>query len=441
MTAGRVMMLAYYFPPLTGVASDRAVSLASGLSDLGWEPVVITAVNGFYHRTAESSAHPFAVIRTRSAELSRAVRGAYAGATAATSSGSSLTVAPVQAGRVGETLRRLVREWLYMPDAQIGWFPFAVRAAQHRLAADGGASVVLSTSVPFTSHLAAMRIARRRGLPWIAEFRDPWSTARWPDRTESAARRRVNLAIERRIVDAADHILVTSQSTLAEFISTHPTLGADRISVITNGFTPLPTAQQPGPSEPMELVYAGGVTAGEDLEPLIRALDRVYSDDPEAFTLKVLGPAEPWTRFASGSDDRPWLELEGVVSPARAREAVVRGSALLLVQRNPAYDTTLPGKAFEYIGSRRPIIAIISPDREVATMLRARSDVRLVAPGAIDSVGAEVERLIAEHRAGTLQGPRVPREVVAPLERSEQARQLAEILGRVAAKRRNGESV
>src|SRR5262249_23605362 len=86
-------------------------------------------------------------------------------------------------------------------------------------------------------------------------------------------------------------------------------------------------------------------------------------------------------------------------------------------------------------GARRPIVAVIAPEREIASMLRAHSDVRIVAPDAIDSVDHEVERLLGEHRAGSLQGPRVPLEQTAPLERAEQARQLAAILAGVAQRK------
>jgi hypothetical protein len=437
MNISRVLMLAYYFPPLAGVASERAVALARGLLNFGWEPTVVTAERGFYHRTSDEPDAGVPVVRTRSLELSRLVRGAYTSATNVESQDSATTVRPVQAGRAGRHLRRLVRDWLYIPDAQIGWLPFAVSEGNRQLRNGGGASVLLSTSVPFTSHLAAMRLAQRWRLPWVAEFRDPWSTAWWPDQTESTSRRRLNAALERRIVASADHVVVTSESTLDEMVRAHSGLDPDRISVVTNGFVPSPVREQPKSGQPMELAYAGGVTAGEDLEPILQALDRVHTRFPGAFRLRVLGPSDPWIRSPTGAAGPSWLVLEGVASPAAAREAVLGSSAVLLVQRHPAYWSTLPGKAFEYIGSRRPIVAVIAPERELAAMLRAHSDARIVAPQRVDSVEDEIERLLSEHREGTLQGPRVSSEQIEPLQRSEQARRLAEILDTVTRRRRS----
>ena len=74
---GRVVILAYYFPPLAGIASERAFSLSHHLRDLGWDVVVVTARDGFYHRSPEAAEASVEVVKTRSIEISRLVRQAY----------------------------------------------------------------------------------------------------------------------------------------------------------------------------------------------------------------------------------------------------------------------------------------------------------------------------------------------------------------------------
>ena len=110
-------------------------------------------------------------------------------------------------------------------------------------------------------------------------------------------------------------------------------------------------------------------------------------------------------------------------------------SALLLVQRHPAYRMALPGKLFEYIGARRPIVAVVPPGTEMETLVEGHADARVVPAEQPELIAATVERLLAEHGAGELQAPRVPAEVTAGLERRAQARKLAGILDAVTADR------
>jgi hypothetical protein len=321
-----------------------------------------------------------------------------------------------------------VRDFAYVPDAQVGWIPFAAGAALRAVRMSASRPVLLSSSVPYSAHFAAMAASRRSGAAWVAELRDPWSTSTSPYRSARSLRRRIDHRLEWSVVRRADHVVVTSGGTRDELLAAHPGLPAARVTVITNGFEPMPEGRPPGATEPMTILYAGTVAPGEDMAPVLAELDLVQARDPGSFRLRVLGPAEPWR----SERERTWLALDGVVSPARAREALASSSALLLVQRHPAYRTVIPGKLFEYVGARRPVLAVCPPGSEMESLLRAYGDVRAIDPDRLGEFPAAVAGLLAEHRAGTLQRPRVDASVVAPLRRSEQAKQLAAVLDSVA---------
>jgi hypothetical protein len=424
-----VIVLAYYFPPLVGIASERAFAMTQALSELGWQPVVITPRSGFFHRALSVPEEPWPVVRTNSIELSRGLRRAYRiGSAASTPSDGEVT--PVAGGRVADRLRGLVRDFVYVPDGQIGWLPFARRALQQNLETAGSRCVVLSTSVPYSAHLAAMSATRGR-IPWVAEFRDPWTTGAHAGRSPHPARQRVNRALERRIVTRADHVIVTSHSTREDLLAAHPDLAPQRISVVTNGFVPAPDRRRPPPGEPMTILYAGTVNVGEDLAPVIAAFDRLDAAHPGSFRLRVMGPAERWDAWAAEGGRRPWLQIMGLVTPAEARAAMSESSALLLLQTHSAYDRILPGKAFEYIGVRRPILALISAQGELANLLTAHADARVVPREDPSLLDEQLRILLAEHQRGELQGPRVEEELTRPLTRREQAVQLSAVLDAV----------
>ena len=425
MPDGRVVVLAYYFPPLTGIASERAFSLSHHLRDLGWDVVVVTAREGFYHRSPDAAKVSVEVLRTRSLEISRFVRRGYLAGRVMAADES--TVSPVKAGTVGRRVRGLVRDFVYVPDAQVGWIPFAVEAGWRALRRWPGPRVIYSTSVPYSAHLAARLIARHTRSGWVAEMRDPWATSASPYRSQNRARRRVDARLEARIVHSCDHVITTTQSLRRELMRIHA-LDPDRLSVITNGFEPITARAVTPADQPMTILYAGTVSTGENMGPFLSALDGLERRRPGAFRLRVFGPPQPWESPLGSGQPRPWLELLGMVSPARAREAMAESSVMLLVQEHPAYQVVLPGKIFEYIGARRPILAVCPPMTEMLDVMRDYADVWHVAPGDRASLLLALEQLVDEHRAGRLRAPRVARGTVAPLQRGEQARQLSDVL-------------
>lgn len=421
----RVILLAYYFPPLAGIASERAASLSLHLKTLGWEPTVISPRSGFYHRPAEYDEVDVDVLRTRSVELSRLLRGAYNRELREGNAAGSIQ--PVQTGRLGDHARRFVRDFVYVPDAQVGWIPFAATAATRAASPELAPAIIYSSSFPYSAHVAALAAARRSRRPWVAEFRDPWSAGATDEWSGRRIRPRVNAGLERWIVRNADHLVVTTPRLRDDLLRAYGDLSPETVTVVTNGFEPGPELPAPAPAEPMTILYAGTVPPGEDMSPLLAAFDKLAQRRPGAFRLLVLGPREPWQGPGRPGDSRTWLSLDGVVTPAQARAAMAQSSVLLHVRRHPPYWKMLPGKIFEYIGARRPIVAVCPSDSDMGLLLRKHADVRFVRPAAPEGIVDTLEQLIDEHAAGGIQQPRVPASVIAPLRRSEQAAKLASL--------------
>ena len=141
----KILMVAYDFPPCLSAGVHRSLKFAEHLPSHGWDPVVVTTTAGAYDRRDESVAIPegIDVYRAWSCDASQrlAIAGRYLMITCT-------------------------------PDRYSSWYPFAVRAGRaairkHRPAA------VYSTFPIFTAHMVAASLARRAGLPWIADFRDP----------------------------------------------------------------------------------------------------------------------------------------------------------------------------------------------------------------------------------------------------------------------------
>jgi hypothetical protein len=425
----RVIMISYYFPPLVGIASERAAAFARHLPTAGWEPTVIAPREGFFHRVSIGGQTATSVVRTTNPELSRLLRTGFSVATRAVRPDDD-TVLPVGTSSVAARLRRLARGALYVPDAQLGWVPFAGQAAARELTRSPERAVLFSSSVPFSAHLAAMWARSRVGrVPWVAEFRDPWSEAHPSLLPASALRRRIDRSLHRRILRDATRIVVTSPGFRDLLLETFPELDPARVDVVMNGFEPAPVGSPPSPSERLRIVYAGTVAPGEDVGPFLAALDHIHEERPGRLHLTVVGSPEPWRRMRG---EAPWLDLRGMRTPEEARGFMHNASAVFLLQSHEAYALTLPGKLWEYVGARRPILAAVPGSWPMVDLLRAHADLRL-APNTESGLSAELERLLAEHETGRLQPPRVSEEAVRPLERRVQAVRMAAVFESAAA--------
>jgi glycosyltransferase involved in cell wall biosynthesis len=427
MKAPRVITLSYHFPPLVGIASERAAARADSLRRLGWDVAVVTARDGHYHAVKQQQEHAFPVIRTPSLEISRVLRrihGVVASDRSVVDAERSGIMREIPTGRIGARLRRWIREWIYVPDAQVGWIPFATAAAL-RAAGNRRSAVVISTSVPYSAHFAAYLTATLSRSAWVAEFRDPWGTAHEGRLPLSRLRRRLDRVLERFILDRCDHIVVTSETTKRDLVAGYAGLDPDRVTVVMNGFVPMPDRRRPTPQEPCRFVYAGTVAVGERPDIVMAAFDRLQQRT-DRFEFLVLGPVDPWL---NDSDMSPaWLELGGVVTPTAAREAILESSAVVLLQAGAAHAQVLSGKAFEYIGARRPIVAVVAAESEMAELLRNHADVRIVPGYDVDRLEAALERLIEEHQAGRLGEPTVRVDLTEPLTRDAQSLILDRVL-------------
>jgi len=350
-------MVQYYFPPLGGIGSVRAAGFAALLPDFGWQATVLAPRNGSYHADPSLSSGGAEVVRSFAPDLSRGGKRVLYG----TASGTR----PADVGTAGRWLRDRVRALLYRPDAQVGWYPFA-RSAARALVRDRKFDAIFSSSFPITSHLIARCIAREAGLPWVAEFRDPWSAAKsGHDPTRAHATR-----LEASFLAEAAAVVSVSPTWARQWSER----GARRTEVITNGYDPGPPAPA-GPDADFVVTHVGTFYPEmESLDALWPAL-RKCADDPAGAGLRIcfVGECHPLLRQAvteAGLEAR--LDVTGFVARGRALDLMAASSVLVVggaAQPHPVLDGWIPAKIFEYLGTGRPILYIGHPASDAARIV------------------------------------------------------------------------
>lgn len=421
MSARRLLVMAYWFPPLAGGGVHRVLSFARYLPAHGWNVSVICAgAHDYWVRDESLTARVPAeteVIRVEGGSALSAwlrLRGGSGG----------------EGRRRGRTFAglRALSEWWLLPDSYAAWSHRAARAAAARIAA-GGIDVLLSTSPPDSVHLAAERVAARARVPWVADFRDPWIGLHF--RTPKTAWHRArHEAMERRVLERADLVLTASRTHL-DSLGRSSGARVRRAAHLPNGFErgselPGPSGgyEPPGPSGPVEieastrggapsfrLAFTGTLSLMEDAGTLFEAVHEVLARHPEARRTLRVDLAGPYD--VDEEDRAVALGLTGIVrflgplAHADSR-ALQRGADALLLWKPhaPGYRTMVPGKLYEYLDTGRPIVALL-PEADEAAQLVRRAGGTVLPPGDRAALARELEtRYMAWKQSGRAPGAR-----------------------------------
>lgn len=382
----RVLMVSYYFPPLGGMGSVRSAKFATYLPRFGWEAVVVAPLEGASYEDRSLLVPGARVYRTRNLQLGglfRRARGVDTGPSSNSGGGGQ------------QRIRAFVHRWLYRPDGQVGWYPFAVRAARQAIR-DGRCDVIFSSSFPITAHLVARRLHRETGVPWVAEFRDLWTD--WG--AFGTRRQRVDEATEQSIVKEATEMVSVSRAFADGLLAR----GASRVAIVTNGFDPADfSGLKSAEGDDTIITYLGTYYPGhQDLDTALRAIGSLAREGAlPKLRLRFIGKVPGSLRgviVGSGLGDA--VEETGFVSHEESARYIC-GSTLLLHAGVTSIETNavrgiIPGKTFEYLGAGRPILFVGHAGGDAAKLLSMFASVRIVRPGDVEGARAAVLSLLEQ---------------------------------------------
>ena len=270
-------------------------------------------------------------------------------------------------------LSRAYRSVTELPDPTIGWYPSAVRAGL-RLAQEWRPDLIYSTAPPHSAHLVARRLSRRLGVPWVAELRDLWTDDPYYHHPPQP---RWRAALERRMeawafAQASGFVAVTEGA--AERLHSR---FDQPVAVVMNGFDPADfDDSEAGPraasAEPLQLVYTGTLYAGRrDPSLLFQALARekrlkrrihVRFYGADQHIVHTLAQ-----RFGVGD----FVTVYPAVPRKQALRVQQQADVLLLLAwPDVAEQGVIPAKLFDYIGARRPILAVGNENGEAAQIIK-----------------------------------------------------------------------
>ena len=442
----KVLFIAWYFPPSNTIAAVRLGKLAKFLSNAGHDIRVLTASDVPYPPTLPVEIPEDRIYRTAWTDINAfpsRVGGTLkrlwkrsAAAQAKPHPASSEPGKPPSGTYYGGASSKLFQRLFNFPDKQVGWLP-AARRGGLRLIDEWRPDAVFATAPPFTALLIGYLLSKATGVPLIVEYRDRWSDD--PYYPPPWWRRQLERWLEAKITRHAVAITTVSEP----WAETYRARYGKPVSVIYNGYDPEDSPVGSGKNEAggwpergiLRIVHTGGIYRGRrDPSPLFEAISK-HDDLRHRVRVVFYGTSIDYVASLArlhGVEDA--IEVYGRVDHSESLRQQRLSDVLLLLQMDsPLEQGNVPGKFFEYLGARRPIL-ILGWDQGVpATIVKQRGAGAAITDQ--EAIAAQLRTWIAiKEQEGRLSD--LADEVCAGFTHQEQVDRLAIFLQEVLATQR-----
>ena len=404
MNKKKVLIITYYWPPAGGPGVQRWLKFIKYLPEFNIEPIVYIPSNPNYPIIDESLVDEIpeglTIINQPIAEPYK-LASKISGGKSETISKGIITDNKKQS--VMERLMLFIRGNFFIPDARKKWVKPSVNYLSTYIK-DYKINTIITTGPPHSLHLIGEQLKRKLDINWIADFRDPWTTIGYHKKLKlMPMAKNKHKALEAKVLNAADNIVVTSNNTKLNF----ETLTKQRINVITNGYD-VESVGQIKLDEKFSISHIGSLLSDRNPEVLWNVLEEIVNEDKifaSMFKLNFVGDiSKDILRSLEIHNLSQYVSLKGYVPHVEAIKYQKQSQVLLLIEID-SEDTKciIPGKLFEYMVSNRPILAIGPKGSDVNEILRTTNTGNYFLYTDHDSIKEAILDMFQAFRTGTLE--------------------------------------
>jgi glycosyltransferase involved in cell wall biosynthesis len=355
----KVLIITYYWPPAGGPGVQRWLKFVKYLPDFGIEPIVYCPDNPNYPildpSLVSDVSSDLTVLKT---PINEPYKWAQLVSKSKTASLSKGLIANQKKQSILEKLLLFIRGNFFIPDARVSWVRPSLSflsdyITEHQI------DTIITTGPPHSLHLIGLQLKQKHKIKWLADFRDPWTQIGYHKKlnlSSSAHKKHKNL--ETSVLQTADEIVVTSQKTKSLFLD----LTTKPILVLTNGYDFEITRDNTLDSK-FTVSHIGSLLEGRNpsiLWEVFSDLLKKFEDFAVAFQLNLIGSVSEEVMSAICSFGlESYVCNIGYIPHKDVLEYQKKSQVLLLIEENSKEtEYIIPGKLFEYMASKRPIIAI-----------------------------------------------------------------------------------
>lgn len=348
----KVLIIAYYFPPMGLSGVQRTAKFAKYLSHYGWKPTVLTIEAGGYYAFDETLLQEVEgagvrIVRTGTRDASRFFK--------------KKTVVRMPSERVRKVLQ-FIGDFFFIPDTKRGWKSVALETAT-ALLKEEHFDLIFATAPPHTDFLIGAELKRRFQIPLVIDYRDSWLD--YPFKYfPTPLHRWWHTHLEKKVLRAADKVTVTHRRVKESILLRHRFVGYHDIIILPQGFDPedipLRESSRSMSRTRMKIVHAGTFYGGRTPATFAQALANILRDNPKIrgrIEVSFVGHARKEEQhLIQKLDLHHTVTFTGYLPHQQCIEHMLQADLLWFVLDN---DYQTPGKLYEYFGTRKPILASV----------------------------------------------------------------------------------
>lgn len=355
----KVLIITYYWPPAGGPGVQRWLKFVKYLPDFGIQPVVYIPENPTYpiiDSDLENEVSDKAII------VKHPIFEPYQLASFLSKNKTKKISSGIIPNQKKQSFLEKTMLWIrgniFIPDARVLWVKPSV-AFLEKYTVENNIDTIVTSGPPHSLHLIGLALKQKLNVTWFADFRDPWTTIGYHKALKlSPFAYKKHKELESKVLNTADTIIVTSNTTKLEFEA----LTSKPIAVITNGFDVEKIGKQTLDKK-FTLAHIGSFLSERNPLILWKSLSELIKENASFalhFELKLIGAVSQ--EVLDSIEEFKLTNYLNNLGYVPHQEAIInqkKSQVLLLIEIN-SEDTKsiIPGKLFEYMVSERPIVAI-----------------------------------------------------------------------------------
>lgn len=369
----KFLLITYYWPPSGGAGVMRWAKMTKYISQFGWQPIVYTPSEN------EVAVYDESLLKEIPSEIEIIKTPIWEPYDLYKSFLGRKKKDKLYSGFINENKKEtlpqkisvFIRGNFFIPDARMFWIRPSIKFLEKYLK-DHPVDAIISTGPPHSMHMIADAIHTSTGIPWIADFRDPWTNidfykdlrlTKWGDKRHHK--------LENRILKNATKVVAVTWRMGEEFKALS---GRNDIEVILNGFDDADYTRHNNPDEEFSIVHVGSMNKDRNPGVLWKAIQEAILSSAqlkEKLKIKLIGPADFSVRASIEkfglSDYTSFIEF---IPHAEAVKIQQQSQILLLLINDaPSSLSIIPGKLYEYLGSGRPVLSIGPAESDSAKVI------------------------------------------------------------------------
>ena len=349
----KVLVIAYYFPPMGLSGVQRTLKFVKYLPKFGWEPVVITtnapAYYAFDDSLLEELGDETKIYRTDE-DISKYLKK--------NKQKDRETIK--YPSRFSQKIKRIISQFIFQPDSRITWKKHALKAGKKALE-ENEIDAIYATAPPFTDFLVAKELSEEYNIPYLIDYRDLWlDNAFYVYPTPF--HKNYSAKLENEVLKKCSKALVITRYMKEQLIKRYQIVSHEDVSILPHGYDPedfkgVEKDIYPG-SGKFVLTHSG--LFPDDLTPkyFLKAFRAFLKENPEAkenTELRFIGLMRyEHQKLVFKYKLEKNIVMYGYLPHDEVIKHLLSSDVLWFMITN---NIATPSRMYEYIGAKKPIIA------------------------------------------------------------------------------------